>query len=133
MEELSLMLKLLSSLVPDGTKKEIEIEGVKYSLSKEGEDLKIKASEIFNDSSTKEMVTSYKENVEDLDDDIFIKATEELAKKMDISKFNDLLELDSFSEEQAIKVEKMIAISSDVICSHLQQKIKDMVKLYEKF
>lgn len=133
MEELSLMLKLLSSLVPDGTKKEVEIEGVKYFLSKDGENVKIKASEIFNDSSTKEMVASYKENVEDLDDDIFIEVTEELAEKMDISEFNELLELDSFSEEQAVKVEKMISISSDIICSHLQQKIKDMVKLYEKF
>lgn len=133
MEELSLMLKLLSSLIPDGTKKEIEIEGVKYSLNKEGDDIKIKASEIFNDSSTKDMVASYKENVEDLDDDIFIEATEELAKKMDISEFNDLLDLDSFNEEQASKVEEMISISSDVICSHLQQKIGDMIKLYEKF
>ena len=47
--------------------------------------------------------------------------------------FNELLDLESFDKDQAQEVEKMIDISTNVICLHLQHKIQGMVELYEKF
>lgn len=133
MDEFDKMLKLLTSLIPDGTKQELEIDGVKYKFSKDGGDIKIELNESFDDTSTKEIVTEYKENIKKLDDDLFVEVTEELSSKLNLKEFNELLDLESFNEEQANKVEEMIDVSSDIICLHIQHKIQDMVELYEKF
>ena len=133
MDEFNKMLKLLTSLIPDGTKQELEIDGVKYIFNKDGENIKIEVSESFDDTSTKEIVAEYKEGIKKLDDDLFVEVTEKLSNKLNLKEFNDLLDLESFNEEQATKVEEMISISSDVICLHLQHKIQDMVELYESF
>ena len=133
MDEFNKMLKVLTSLIPDGTKQELEIDGVKYKFSKDGEDIKIEVSESFDDTSTKEVVAEYKENIKKLDDDLFVEVTEKLSTKLNLKEFNELLDLESFNEEQADKVEEMISISSDIIGLHLQHKIQDMVELYEYF
>lgn len=133
MNEFDTVLKLLTNLIPDGTKQELEVDGVRYKFSKDGENIKIEVNESFDDSSIKKMVTEYKENIKKLDDDLFVEVTEKLSNKLNLKEFNDLLDLESFNEEQATKVEEMISISSDVICLHLQHKIQNMVELYENF
>lgn len=133
MDEFNKMLKLLTSLIPDGTKQELEIDGVKYIFNKDGENIKIEVSESFDDTSTKEIVAEYKEGIKKLDDDLFVEVTEELSTKLNLKEFNELLDLESFNEEQADKVEEMISISSDIIGLHLQDKIQDMVELYKYF
>lgn len=133
MDEFNKMLKLLTSLIPDGTKQELEIDGVKYLFNKDGENIKIEVSESFDDASTKEIVAEYKEGIKKLDDDLFVEVTEELSTKLNLKEFNELLDLESFNEEQADKVEEMISISSDIIGLHLQDKIQDMVELYKYF
>ena len=133
MDEFNKMLKLLTSLIPDGTKQELEIDGVKYLFNKDGENIKIEVSESFDDTSTKEIVAEYKEGIKKLDDDLFVEVTEELSTKLNLKEFNELLDLESFNEEQADKVEEMISISSDIIGLHLQDKIQDMVELYKYF
>ena len=133
MDEFNKMLKLLTSLIPDGTKQELEIDGVKYIFNKDGENIKIEVSESFDDTSTKEIVAEYKEAIKKLDDDLFVEVTEELSTKLNLKEFNELLDLESFNEEQADKVEEMISISSDIIGLHLQDKIQDMVELYKYF
>ena len=56
-----------------------------------------------------------------------------LIDQKDLNKFNELLDLETFTEDEASEVEEMIDISADVISSHLKNKIQEMVKLYEKF
>ena len=133
MDDFNQMFKLLTSLIPDGTKQELEIDGAKYKFSKDGKDIKIEMSKSFNDTSIKEVVARYKENIKKLDDDLFVEVTEKLSTKLNLKEFNELLELKSFDEEQANKVEEMIDISADIICLYLYHKIQDMVELYEKF
>ena len=133
MDEFNKMLKLLTSLIPDGTKQELEIDGVKYLFNKDGENIKIEVSESFDDTSTKEIVAEYKEGIKKLDDDLFVEVTEELSTKLNLKEFNELLDLESFNEEQANKVEEMIDISTDIICLYLYHKIQNMVELYESF
>ena len=133
MKEIDTIIKLLTNLIPGGTKQELEINGVKYKLTKEGNDIKIDIFESFDDSEIKEVVSEYKENIKELDDDLFVEVTEELATKFDLKEFNDLLDLESYNEDQAKEVENMLDVSSDIICQHLQNKIEKLVKLYENF
>ena len=138
--ELSDITNILDLYIPNGTVETFESDGIKYHLEKDKGHLKIeidvnipKQDEEFDDSATKEIVEEYKEGIKALDDDLFIEIVDELKSKLDLTKFNELLDLESFDKDQAQEVEKMIDISTNVICMHLQHKIQGMVELYEKF
>ena len=131
---------ILDLYIPNGTVETFESDGIKYHLEKDKGHLKIEIDvnipeqdEEFDDSATKEIVEEYKEGIKALDDDLFIEIVDELKSKLDLTKFNELLDLESFDKDQAQEVEKMIDISTNVICMHLQHKIQGMVELYEKF
>ena len=131
---------ILSLCIPDGTVETFESDDLKCHLEKDNGHLKIKieanipeCSENFDDSTIKEIVKGYKDNIKALDDSTFVEVVEELKSKVDLNKFNKLLDLEKFDEDQAQEVEEMINISTNVICLHLQHKIQDMVELYEKF
>lgn len=130
-DEFDEIISMLTKLIPDGTNQESIIDGVTYKFSKDKGEIKIEINETFD--KTKELVSNYKENIKALDDNLFLEAVEELRSKIDLKEFNELLDLENFNKEQADKVEEMISISSDVICSHMQHKIQDLIELYEKF
>lgn len=134
------LTNILSLCIPDGTVETFESDDLKCHLEKDNGHLKIEIEANipecdgeFDDSDTKEIVKDYKDNIKALDDTIFVEVVEELKSKLDLNKFNKLLDLEKFDENQAQEVEEMIDISTDVICLHLQHKIQDMVELYEKF
>lgn len=130
------LLNSITSLLPEKISENFEVDGYKGSLEKDGDTIKLvlkSVKEDFDDSVTKQLVEEYKDNIKDLDDDLFLEIVEELKSKLDINKFNELLELDNYTAEQAEEVENMLDISSDVIGSHLQHKIREMVKLYSQF
>lgn len=138
--ELSDIMNILDLYIPNGTVETFESDGIKYHLEKDKGHLKIEIDvnipeqdEEFDDSATKEIVEEYKEGIKALDDDLFVEIVDELKSKLDLTKFNELLDLESFDKDQAQEVEKMIDISTNVICMHLQHKIQGMVELYEKF
>lgn len=138
--ELSDITNILDLYIPNGTVETFESDGIKYHLEKDKGHLKIEIDvnipeqdEEFDDSATKEIVKEYKEGIKALDDDLFVEIVDELKSKFDLTKFNELLDLESFDKDQAQEVEKMIDISTNVICMHLQHKIQGMVELYEKF
>ncbi len=138
--ELSDITNILDLYIPNGTVETFESDGIKYHLEKDKGHLKIEIDVNipeqdgeFDDSSTKKIVEEYKEGIKALDDDLFVEIVDELKSKLDLTKFNELLDLESFDKDQAQEVEKMIDISTNVICMHLQHKIQGMVELYEKF
>ena len=138
--ELSDITNILDLYIPNGTVETFESDGIKYHLEKDKGHLKIEIDvnipeqdEEFDDSATKKIVEEYKEGIKALDDDLFIEIVDELKSKLDLTRFNELLDLESFDKDQAQEVEKMIDISTDIICLHLQHKIQGMVELYEKF
>lgn len=138
LSEISDIINNLSLSIPEGTVQSFETDGLKYYLEKDNGHIKIELEaslpeEDFDDSSTKEIVAEYKESIKALDDDLFLEIVDELSSKLDLKEFNSLLDLESFDEDQARKVEEMIDISTEVICLHLQHKIQGMVELYEKF
>lgn len=134
------LTNILSLCIPDGTVETFESDDIKYHLEKDNGHLKIEIEanipeqdEEFDDSTIKEIVREYKEGIKALDDDLFVEIVDELKSKLDLTRFNELLDLENFDEDQAQEVEKMIDISTDIICLHLQHKIQGMVELYEKF
>ena len=138
LSEISDIINNLSLSIPEGTVQSFEADGLKYYLEKDNGSIKIELEaslpeKTFDDSSTKKIVAEYKESIKALDDDLFLEIVDELSSKLDLKEFNSLLDLESFDEDQARKLEEMIDISTDVICLHLQHKIQDMVELYEKF
>lgn len=140
LSEISDIINNLSLSIPEGTVQSFEADGLKYYLEKDNGSIKIELKASlpeqdgeFDDSTIKEIVREYKEGIKALDDDLFVEIVDELKSKLDLTRFNELLDLENFDEDQAQEVEKMIDISTDIICLHLQHKIQGMVELYEKF
>ena len=134
------LTNILGLCIPDGTVETFESDNLKCHLEKDNGNLKIEIEANipeqdgeFDDSDTKKIVEEYNEGIKALDDDLFVEIVDKLKSKFDLTRFNELLDLESFNEEQAQEVEKMINISTDIICLHLQHKIQGMVELYEKF
>lgn len=101
------------------------------------EDLTLKIGDytiqIDSRSELKERISQYKKNIEQLEDDLFLEATEDISKVLNIKEFNELLDLDSFTKEEAEKVEDMINCSSEIISNKLLDKINKLVEIYNKF
>lgn len=129
--------QVLSELIPEGTNTELEIDGTKFLITKENGVVSIASSinteEEFDDAETKKIVDAYKKNIEELDDDLFVQAVEDLATKINLQEFDDLLELKHFDEDQADKVENMVETSIDIIRPYLLAKIVKLMELYDKF
>lgn len=127
---------ILNLSIPNGTEESFEDDDVKIILGKDDDCLKIEISTIPKEAEfdeTKELVEEYKEAIKNLDDDLFLEIVEELKSKVDLTEFNELLNLEEYNSNEAKEVEEMINISSEIICSTLKKKIQSMVELYEKF
>lgn len=140
LSEISDIINNLSLSIPEGTVQSFEADGLKYYLEKDNGSIKIELKASlpeqdgeFDDSTIKEIVREYKEGIKALDDDLFVEIVDKLKSKLDLTRFNELLDLENFDEDQAQEVEKMIDVSTNIICLHLQHKIQGMVELYEKF
>lgn len=138
--ELPDLINMLGLCIPDGTVETFESDDLKCHLEKDNGYLKIEIEanipeqdRKFDDSYAREIVKEYKEGIKALDDDLFVEIVDKLKSKLDLTRFNELLDLGSYNEKQAKEVEEMIDISTDVICLHLQHKIQGMVELYERF
>lgn len=133
------LMNLLGNAVPEGTEQEVEIDDINIHFQKKDGTIKIEVKEknqpkeAFDDSSIKELIQEYKENIEELDDDLFLEVSEELGRKISIKEFDSLLNSEHLTEDQANKVEGMIDLASEITCLHLQHRIQDLVELYEKF
>ena len=129
MENDLMLFDLFKQLIPNGTK-EVEIDGVKVKVTKDDDIFEVSA--VYDDTDIKNLIKEYKETIEKLDDDIFLEATEELGKIYDLTKFNELLDAKSLTEEESDLVEKIINKSIDLISTTVQNKIQDLLDLYER-
>lgn len=135
MEEL-MNLESLIDLIPENCEQEFEINGNKLSVKRSGNVVEVKvemADDKFDDSEIKALISEYKENLEALDDQVFLDSVESLKKRVDIREFNDLLDLDSFTEEEAATVESYINESNDIIRELLKTKLDNMCNLFNRF
>ena len=128
------LLKLwdnLNKAIPEGVQ-EFEQDGVKYSIDKKDGYLSVKV-EKNTDPEIKNIVVSFKEKLEDLDDDLFIELFEDLKKEIDVNRFSELLDKDQYTIEEADEVKGLINQSVKIIHSKLQDMIENLVDVYDKF
>lgn len=128
------LLKLwdnLNETIPEGVQ-EFEQDGVKYSIDKKDGYLSVKV-EKNTDPEIKDIVISFKEKLEDLDDDLFIKLFEDFKKEIDVNRFSELLDKDQYTIEEADEVKGLINQSVKIIHSKLQDMIENLVDVYDKF
>lgn len=135
--EVSNLLHELSLKIPEGEEQTFDVNGMKFTLKKEEGVIKLiseeNSSDDFDNSDIKEIIKEYKENIDSLDDDVFLEVVKELGKVIDLNYFNELLDAKEFDKKSASDVKEYIEISADIIASKLQSKIYDLVTLYEKF
>lgn len=131
--QLNTIANILEALIPDGTDKNIEVDGIEYSITKKDGKIEINVNEKFDDTETKKQISQFKENIQSLDDCIFLKITEEYGKIFDVKELDNLLNLEHFTQDEAEKVLSMIGDFSDLVKSCLQEEIKKLIKIYKKF
>lgn len=105
----------------------------KEKLIVNGQDLSAE-EKTFDDSYIKDKVARYKENVSKLSDEVFDKVIEEAEKrKFNLNEMNRGLELESFSEEDALYANNVIDLMSELIKEVLGREVQRMVDLMERF
>lgn len=138
-ESLFNLVDAFNKVLPEKTDESLEINGLKINLNKNGNEIKIsiisneELDEEFDDTKIKEIIKEHKDNIKELDDNLFIEIVKDIRSVLDIKKFDELLNKESFNEDEASEVGNMINLSSQIICKHLQNKINELVNIYNKF
>lgn len=142
-EELKSLFKafdMIQTLVPEDGKC-LEKNGTVINVTKDGNTLKItivskeedKEEEKFDDTEIKEAIQEYKDKLNDLDDCLFVNATEDFGKEFEVKRFDELLNKETLTADEAMEVTKMIDRSLDIISDHLRKKIEELVSIYNRF
>lgn len=131
------LINIFNVAIPDGAEESLEVNGTKIALNKKDGVINISVTsdneDAVDDSYIKEIIKEYKERVEELDDCLFVEAAEEMGQYFDVQRFDELLNQDTFTEEEAAEVSEMIDQSSQIICDHLEDKINELVDVYNRF
>lgn len=140
MNDLTDLLHIFGLIIPEGTDKVFEEDGTQIHISKKNGGVKISVNsnkdlsgEDFDDSSIKDAISEFKDNINDLDDSVFIESLEEARKAIDVKRFDELLNLEEFTEAEATEVANMITYFSQIISNNLQEKIQELLELQERF
>ena len=121
MNDLTDLLHIFGLIIPEGTDKVFEEDGTQIHISKKNGSVKISVN------SNKDL------SGEDFDDSVFIESLEEARKAIDVKRFDELLNLEKFTEAEATEVANMITYFSQIISNNLQEKIQELLELQERF
>lgn len=134
------LINIFNVAIPDGAEESLEVNGTKIALNKKDGVINISVTSDnedavggFDDSSIKEIIKKYKKRIEELDDCLFVETVEEMGQYFNVQRFDKLLNQDTFTEEEAAEVSEMIDQSSQIICDHLEDKINELVDVYNRF
>lgn len=140
MNDLTDLLHIFGLIIPEGIDKVFEEDGTQIHISKNNGSVKISVNsnkdlsgENFDDSSIKDTISEFKDNINDLDDSVFIESLEEARKTINVKRFDELLNLEKFTEAEATEVANMITYFSQIISNNLQEKIQELLELQERF
>ena len=107
----------------------------KESLKINGEDFTDtpkEEEEVYDDTSIKEYISKYKDNIKALDDCTFVEVIEEVEDIIDIQTLDSLLNQDSFTKDDAELIHGQIQIINTVIHEKLVNKIQDLQELLDR-
>lgn len=114
---------------PDNFKLEYSNIDGQESLKLNGEELIDK----YDDSEVKEYISKYKEDIELIDDCLFLEVIEEISETLDVQALDELLDQDSFTEEESELVYGQLTFIKAAFHEKIQNKIQDLEELLEKF
>ena len=127
-DELFNIVRAIGEILPEG-ENTLNLGSVKLEVDKKDNSIKIQIV----DNEAMDLVKEYKENSKLLDDEIFVKATEELSKSVNINYFNTLLEKEKLTPYELDKVEQYIAKSNDIISDAINTEIARLEDLLDRF
>ena len=127
-DELFNIVKAIGEILPEG-ENTLNLGSVKLEVDKKDNSIKIQIV----DNEAMDLVKEYKENIKLLDDEIFVKATEELSKSVNINYFNNLLEKEKLTPYELDVVGQYIAKSNDIISEAINTEIARLEDLLDRF
>ena len=127
-DELFNIVKAIGEILPEG-ENTLNLGSVKLEVDKKDNSIKIQIV----DNEAMDLVKEYKENIKLLDDEIFVKATEELSKSVNINYFNNLLEKEKLTPYELDVVGQYIAKSNDIISDAINAEIARLEDLLDRF
>lgn len=84
--------------------------------------------------NTRDLVDTYLDNIEDLDDCIFVSVLDELAEyKVNINKFDQILNKGEWTESEMIYLEYMINFVNSLIREHIRNKVEELNNMLKRF
>lgn len=90
--------------------------------------------EVFCDRAIKEEISRYKENLNYLDEWVWNLVMDEAANRnFNLLEMDRILNLDSYTEQEALQARNTISIMSDLINEILKQEVQSLVDLMERF
>jgi UDP-glucose 6-dehydrogenase len=79
-------------------------------------------------------VAEFKKNLDELDDDIFLKVAEELSeKKVDLHLLDKVLEKEKRTESEDLYLEYMMTLINTIVRKHLKNRISELTRMLDKF
>ena len=127
-DELFNIVRAIGEILPEG-ENTLNLGSVKLEVDKKDNSIKIQIV----DHEAMDLVKEYKENIKLLDDEIFVKATEELSKSVNINYFNTLLEKEKLTPYELDVVGQYIAKSNDIISDTINAEIARLEDLLDRF
>lgn len=130
------LIETLKMLIPNNTASYQEVGGHRVSTSNYDGSINITVEPIeqtFDDTQIKELVSNYKRNIGKLDDCLFLGVLDEIKDHLDIKTFDELINQDSYSEEDAEIVKSMINFTNLVAHEHIVNKMQDLEELLNEF
>lgn len=127
-DELFNIVRAIGEILPEG-ENTLNLGSVKLEVDKKDNSIKIQIV----DNGAMDLVKEYKENIKLLDDEIFVKATEELSKSVNINYFNNLLEKEKLTPYELDEVGQYIAKSNDIISDAINTEIARLETLLDRF
>ena len=127
-DELFNIVRAIGEILPEG-ENTLNLGSVKLEVDKKDNSIKIQIV----DNEAMDLVKEYKENIKLLDDEIFVKATEELSKSVNINYFNTLLEKEKLTPYELDVVGQYIAKSNDIISDMINAEIDRLEDLLDRF
>lgn len=131
------LINIFSEAIPEGISDKLDLNGISISLSKNDGKVQLsiesKQENKSEDSSIKEVIEEFKQSIYELDDNVFLEVIEDIKDKVDIKRFDELLNLEVYNEELIQEVTELMDYVSKVICNKLQDKIQGLTNLCEKF
>lgn len=97
-----------------------------------GEEVTTK-EETFDNTEIKNIIKTYEDNLEMLDDCLFLEIVEELGECMDLNSFNKSLEKESLTKEEAQNIKETIESVNGFIKEKLIEKAENIKELIERF